>query len=62
MQARSFRLDIMPWFCESNPDLAFEEWASGVGVSEAARLLVVVDRVHRHPVLVSGGQITGRNA
>jgi hypothetical protein len=52
----------MPWFCESNPDLAFEEWASGVGVSEAARLLVVVDGVHRHPVLVSGSQITGGNA
>ena len=47
-------MNFMPWFCEANPDLAFEEGTSGVGVSEAARLLVVIDRVHGHPVLVSG--------
>jgi hypothetical protein len=51
-----------PRFRESDLDLPFEEGTPRVRVPEAARLLVVVDRVHRHPVLVAIAQVARRYA
>ena len=54
--------NVQPGLGHANLHPGLEHGAAGVRVAKAARLLVVVDGVHRRPVLVAGPKVRGRDA